>query len=170
MTLTHNVSHDWADAHAGEVKNNGLSDFGKDVVREMNRLGMLIDISHVSVKGDERRSRCFESADHRFAFFCSRYSGSYQEMCLTRFSTRWQNGGVIMVNFYPGFLDARTNNEENARTATLKPQMDALAKRFENDPKGLVRPSESCWQKIPIYIADYNAIVDHIDHIKKVAA
>ena len=50
MTLTHNVSHDWADAHNGEVKNNGLSEFGKEVVREMNRLGMLIDISHVSVK------------------------------------------------------------------------------------------------------------------------
>src|SRR6188768_3263808 len=50
MTLTHNVSHDWADAHNGEVKNNGLSEFGKEVVREMNRLGMLVDISHVSVK------------------------------------------------------------------------------------------------------------------------
>ena len=50
MTLTHNVSHDWADAHRGEVKNNGLSEFGKEVVREMNRLGMLVDISHVSAK------------------------------------------------------------------------------------------------------------------------
>jgi membrane dipeptidase len=50
MTLTHNVSHDWADAHRGEVKHNGLSDFGKEVVREMNRLGMLVDISHVSTK------------------------------------------------------------------------------------------------------------------------
>ena len=49
MTLTHNVTHDWADAHNGEKKNGGLSDFGKEVVREMNRLGMLVDISHVSV-------------------------------------------------------------------------------------------------------------------------
>src|SRR5687767_8245442 len=50
MTLTHNVSLDWADAHRGEVKSNGLAPFGKEVVREMNRLGMLVDISHVSDK------------------------------------------------------------------------------------------------------------------------
>nr|MBA4183014.1 membrane dipeptidase [Acidobacteriota bacterium] len=50
MTLTHNVTHEWADAHRDEPKNNGLTDFGKEVVREMNRLGMLVDISHVSVK------------------------------------------------------------------------------------------------------------------------
>ncbi|MDQ3179953.1 MAG: dipeptidase, partial [Acidobacteriota bacterium] len=50
MTLTHNNTNNWADAHRDEPRNNGLSLFGKEVVREMNRLGMLVDISHVSVK------------------------------------------------------------------------------------------------------------------------
>jgi len=49
MTLTHNVTHDWADAHVTEPRHQGLSDFGREVVREMNRLGMLIDISHVQL-------------------------------------------------------------------------------------------------------------------------
>ncbi|MFL6468526.1 MAG: dipeptidase, partial [Pyrinomonadaceae bacterium] len=80
-----------------------------------------------------------------------------------------KNGGVIMVNFYPGFLDARTNNEENARTARLKPQVDALRKRFENDPKGYAEAERKLLAENPIYIADYKRIVDHIDHIKKVA-
>ena len=169
MTLTHNVSHDWADAHAGEVKNNGLSDFGKEVVREMNRLGMLIDIAHVSVKVmndvlDVTKAPII--ASHSSARAIQDHTRNVPDEVLKRVA---QNGGVIMVNFYPGFLDARTNNEENARTAKLKPQMDALAKRFENDPKGLGEAQRKLLAENPIYIADYKRIVDHIDHIKKVA-
>ena len=169
MTLTHNVSHDWADAHAGEVKNNGLSDFGKEVVREMNRLGMLIDISHVSVKVMNDAldvSKAPIIASHSSARGIQDHTRNVPDEVLKRVA---QNGGVIMVNFYPGFLDARTNNEENARTAKLKPQMDALAKRFENDPKGLGEAQRKLLAENPIYIADYKRIVDHIDHIKKVA-
>ena len=169
MTLTHNVSHDWADAHAGEVKNNGLSDFGKEVVREMNRLGMLIDISHVSVKVMNDAldvSKAPIIASHSSARGIQDHTRNVPDEVLKRVA---QNGGVMMVNFYPGFLDARTNNEENARTAKLKPQMDALAKRFENDPKGLGEAQRKLLAENPIYIADYKRIVDHIDHIKKVA-
>jgi len=169
MTLTHNVSHDWADAHAGEVKNNGLSDFGKEVVREMNRLGMLIDISHVSVKVMNDAldvSKAPIIASHSSARGIQDHTRNVPDEVLKRVA---QNGGVIMVNFYPGFLDARTDNEENARTAKLKPQMDALAKRFENDPKGLGEAQRKLLAENPIYIADYKRIVDHIDHIKKVA-
>ena len=169
MTLTHNVSHDWADAHAGEVKNNGLSDFGKEVVREMNRLGMLIDISHVSVKVMNDAldvSKAPIIASHSSARGIQDHTRNVPDEVLKRVA---QNGGVIMVNFYPGFLDARTNNEENARTAKLKPQMDALGKRFENDPKGLGEAQRKLLAENPIYIADYKRIVDHIDHIKKVA-
>jgi len=169
MTLTHNVSHDWADAHAGEVKNNGLSDFGKEVVREMNRLGMLIDISHVSVKVMNDAldvSKAPIIASHSSARGIQDHTRNVPDEVLKRVA---QNGGVIMVNFYPGFLDARTNNEENARTARLKPQMDALGKRFVNDPKGLGEAQRKLLAENPIYIADYKRIVDHIDHIKKVA-
>ena len=80
-----------------------------------------------------------------------------------------QNGGVIMVVFYPSFLDERTNREENERAARLKPQVDALRERFKDDQAGFVKAENELMAANPIYIADYKRIVDHIDHIKKVA-
>jgi membrane dipeptidase len=169
MTLTHNVSHDWADAHRGEVKNNGLSDFGKEVVREMNRLGMLIDISHVSVKvmNDVLDvSKAPIIASHSSARGISDHTRNVPDEVLKRVA---QNGGVIMINFYPSFLDERTNREENERSARLKPQLDALRERFKNDPHGYQDAERKLFADNPIYVTPYTRIVDHIDHIKKVA-
>ena len=169
MTLTHNVSHNWADAHRGEVKNNGLSDFGKEVVREMNRLGMLIDISHVSVKVMHDAldvSKAPIIASHSSARGVQDHTRNVPDDVLKRVA---QNGGVIMINFYPGFLDSRTNNEENARSAKLKPQLDALRERFKNDPKSYNDAERKLLAENPIYIADHKRIVDHIDHMKRVA-
>ncbi len=126
MTLTHNNTNNWADAHRDEPRNNGLSDFGKDVVREMNRLGMLVDISHVSVKTmsdvlDVTTAPII--ASHSGARGVNDHTRNVPDDILKRVA---KNGGVIMVNFYPSFLDARTNKEENDRAARLKPQLDAL--------------------------------------------
>lgn len=170
MTLTHNVSHDWADAHRGEVKNNGLSDFGKEVVREMNRLGMLVDISHVSVKVmndvlDVTKAPII--ASHSGARGVNDHTRNVPDDVLKRVA---QNGGVIMINFYPSFLDKRTNDEENARTQKLRPQIEALRKQYANDPAGYNEAERKLLDANPIYIADYKRIVDHIDHIKKVAS
>src|SRR5688572_8328102 len=169
MTLTHNVSHDWADAHRGEAKNNGLSEFGKEVVREMNRLGMLIDISHVSVKVmndvlDVTKAPII--ASHSSARGVHDHTRNVPDDVLKRVAG---NGGVIMINFYPSFLDERTNREENERSARLRPQIDALRKQFENDPQGFNEAERKLLAANPIYIADYKRIVDHIDHMKKVA-
>jgi membrane dipeptidase len=169
MTLTHNVSHDWADAHRGEVKNNGLSEFGKEVVREMNRLGMLIDISHVSVKVMNDAldvSTAPIIASHSGARGVNDHTRNVPDDVLKRVAT---NGGVIMINFYPSFLDARTNKEENERGTRLRPQLDAIRKQYENDPHGYNEAERKLIAQNPIYIADYKRIVDHIDHIKKVA-
>ena len=169
MTFTHNVSHDWADAHRGEVKNNGLSDFGKEVVREMNRLGMLVDISHVSVKVmndvlDVTKAPII--ASHSGARGVNDHTRNVPDDVLKRVA---QNGGVIMINFYPSFLDKRTNDEENARGQKLRPQLEELRKKFENDPQGYNEAERKLLADNPIYVADYKRIVDHIDHIKKVA-
>jgi len=169
MTLTHNVSHDWADAHRGEVKNNGLSDFGKEVVREMNRLGMLVDISHVSVKVmndvlDITKAPII--ASHSSARAVNDHTRNVPDDVLKRVA---QNGGVIMINFYPSFLDKRTSEEENARGQKLKPQLDELRKKFEKDPQGFNDAERKLMAENPIYVADYKRIVDHIDHMKKVA-
>ena len=169
MTLTHNVSHDWADAHRGEVKNNGLSDFGKEVVREMNRLGMLVDIAHVSVKvmNDVLDvSTAPIIASHSGARAMNDHTRNVPDDVLKRVA---KNGGVIMVNFYPSFLDARTNKEENERATKLKPQIDALREQFKNDPQGYNVAERKLMDANPIYIAPYTRIVDHVDHIKEVA-
>jgi membrane dipeptidase len=169
MTLTHNVSHDWADAHRGEVKHNGLSDFGKDVVREMNRLGMLIDISHVSVKVMNDAldvSTAPIIASHSCARGVNDHTRNVPDDVLKRLP---KNGGVIMINFYPSFLDARTNKEENERSAKLKPQLDALKEQFKDNQQAYNEAERKLFAENPIYMVDYKRIVDHIDHIKNVA-
>jgi membrane dipeptidase len=168
MTLTHNVSHDWADAHHDTPKNNGLSDFGKDVVREMNRLGMFIDISHVSEKvmNDVLDvSTAPIIASHSGARGVNDHTRNVSDAVLKRVV---KNGGVIMVNFYPSFLDARTNMEENDRATRLKPQIDALREKYKNDNKAFNIAERELFNANPIYIASYTRIVDHIDHIKQV--
>ncbi len=169
MTLTHNVSHDWADAHRDEPKNNGLSDFGKEVVREMNRLGMLVDISHVSVKTMSDvldTSTAPIIASHSGARGVNDHTRNVPDEILKRVA---QNGGVIMINFYPSFLDARTNKEENERAAKLKSQADALKEQYKDNPAAYNEAERNLLAANPIYIASYTRIVDHIDHIKKVA-
>ena len=169
MTLTHNVSHDWADAHRGEVKNNGLSAFGKEVVREMNRLGIFIDISHVSAKVMQDVldvSKAPVIASHSGARGVNDHTRNVPDDVLKRLP---QNGGVIMVVFYPPFLDERTNREQNERTARLRGQIDELRKQFANDTKGFNEAQRKLLAANPIYVPDYTRIVDHIDYIKRVA-
>lgn len=169
MTLTHNVSHDWADAHRGEVKNNGLSEFGKEVVREMNRLGMLVDISHVSVKVMNDAldvSKAPIIASHSSARGVYDHTRNIPDDVLKRVA---QNGGVMMINFYPSFLDERTVQEGTARAEKLKPQIDALKEQFKNDIQAYREAERKLFAENPVYVTDYKRIVDHIDHMKKVA-
>ncbi len=169
MTLTHNVSHDWADAHNDTPKNNGLSDFGKEVVREMNRLGMLVDISHVSAKTMSDVldvSTAPIIASHSSARGVSNHTRNVADDILKRVAA---NGGVIMVNFYPSFLDERTNREENERSKRLKPQMDALREKYKDDAQAFNEAERQLFAASPIYTPSYTRIVDHIDHIKNVA-
>jgi len=169
MTLTHNVTLDWADAHNGEVKNNGLSDFGKEVVREMNRLGMLVDISHVSKKVMDDVldvSTAPVIASHSDARALNDHTRNIPDDVLRRIA---KNGGVVMINFYPSFLDARTNKEENERSARLKSQLDGLRAQFKDNAAGFNDAERSLLAANPIYITPYTRIVDHIDHIKQVA-
>ncbi len=169
MTLTHNVTHDWADAHRDEPKYNGLSDFGREVVREMNRLGMFIDISHVSVKVMHDVldvSTAPIIASHSSARALNDHTRNVPDDVLKRVA---KNGGVIMINFLPAFLDARTNKEETERAARLKPQIDALKEQYKDDSKWFNIAERKLLEANPIYVTPYTRIVDHIDHIKKTA-
>ncbi|MBK7708234.1 MAG: dipeptidase [Acidobacteria bacterium] len=168
MTLTHNVSHDWADAHRGEVKNNGLAPFGKEVVKEMNRLGMLVDISHVSEKVMNDVLDVTSApiiASHSSARGVANHTRNISDDVLKRVA---KNGGVMMINFYPAFLDDDYNKAENDRTAKLKTQIDALREQFKDDRAGFNAAERKLLAENPIPVPSYTRIVDHIDHMKKV--
>ena len=169
MTLTHNNTNNWADAHRDEPRNNGLSPFGKEVVKEMNRLGMLVDISHVSVKTMSDVldvSTAPIIASHSSARGVNDHTRNVPDDILKRVA---KNGGVIMINFYPAFLDAKYNADENARSARLKPQIDALREQYKNNDEAFNEAQRKLLAENPIDVPSYTRIVDHIDHIKNVA-
>lgn len=170
MTLTHNNTNDWADSSRDEARHNGLTEFGKEVVREMNRLGMLVDVSHVS---DKTMSDVLDIskapiiASHSSARALNDHPRNISDDLLRRIST---NGGVVMVNFYSGFLDRQYLEAAKARTDRLKPQLDALAEQFKNDPKRLAEETKKIEDANPLPPSPpLSVLIDHIDHIRKVA-
>ena len=169
MTLTHNNTNEWADACCDAARHNGLSDFGKDVVREMNRLGMFADISHVSDKTMSDVldvSKAPVMASHSSARVFSNHKRNIPDELLKRIG---QNGGVVMVNFYTVFLDERVRAASVERDARLKSQRDALAAQFKNDSKRLADELKKLEDANPLPTTTINMLVDHIDHIAKVA-
>jgi membrane dipeptidase len=169
MTLTHNNTNEWADACCDEARHNGLTDFGKDVVREMNRLGMFIDISHVSDKTMSDAldvSKAPVIASHSSARAISNHKRNIPDDLLKRIG---QNGGVVMVNFYSVFLDERVRQASIERDAKLKAQQDALGAQYKNDPKRLAEELQKLEDANPLPETTVSVLVDHIDHIAKVA-
>ena len=169
MTLTHNNTNNWADSCCDTAKHNGLSDFGKEVVREMNRLGMLIDVSHVS---DKTMHDVFDVsaapviASHSSARALADRTRNIPDDLLKRFT---KNGGVVMVNFYPGFIDQKVVLASREREARLKPQTDALKATYKDDPKRLEEETNKLMAANPLPKTPLSVLIDHFDHIVKVA-
>ena len=123
MTLTHNGTLDWADSCCDEARHGGLSEFGKEVVREMNRMGMLVDLSHTS---PETMNDVLDVAEapviwsHASARGVHDHARNVPDQVLRRLP---ENGGVVMVTFVPGFL---TSNDE-ATIADVADHIDHIA-------------------------------------------
>ncbi|MBX3133552.1 MAG: dipeptidase [Gemmatimonadaceae bacterium] len=116
MTLTHNVHLDWADAHVPNPRHGGLTAFGREVVREMNRLGMLVDLSHTSAATMAAALDVSEAPviwSHANAFAIANHTRNVPDDILRRLP---QNGGVVMVTFVPGFV-SRTPGATLAQVA-----------------------------------------------------
>jgi membrane dipeptidase len=142
MTLTHSANVPWADASPGPVVLGGLSKFGEEVVREMNRLGMLVDLSHVHPETMEDALRVTEAPvifSHSSAKAICNVHRNVPDNVLQLVA---KNGGVVMVTFVPGFISQEVANYD-ARPA---------AERTGAAPK-----------------ATLQQVADHIDHIRKVA-
>ena len=116
MTLTHNTTLDWADAATDTPRHDGLSPFGERVVKEMNRLGMLVDISHVSPATMADALRVSEApliASHSSAFAICPSPRNVPDEILKLVK---QNGGVVMVNFYSGFIVPESGKQMRANS------------------------------------------------------
>jgi len=170
MTLTWNNTNNWADAGRGEKKHHGLSDFGKEVVREMNRLGMLVDVSHVS---DETMSDALDVskapiiASHSSARALSNVPRNIPDDLLKRIA---KNGGVVQVNFYSVFVDEKTvTPQSNEREKRLKAQQAAIDEKYKDDPERRAEESDKLEAANPLPPLPISKLIDHIDHIVKVA-
>jgi membrane dipeptidase len=165
MTLTHSKNTDWADSGTDAPVHAGLSDFGKAVVRELNRLGMLVDLSHVSAKTAHDAldvSAAPVIFSHSSAYAVTPHPRNVPDDVLARLP---KNAGIIMVTFVPAFVSDEARllfAEEKA----VKARFDALN---PGDPEAAKRALEE-WKKAHSDPkATLRQVADHIDHIRKVA-
>jgi membrane dipeptidase len=164
MTLTHSDTLDWADSATDEPKSHGLSPFGEQVVREMNRLGMLVDISHVSAETMRHALRVTRApliASHSSAFALAEHPRNVPDDVLRLVQ---KNGGVVMINFYSGFVVP-----EGARLARdMYQQVRDLQKKYPDRRE--LRAALAAWRKEhPLPTGSVHHVVDHIEHVIKVA-
>jgi membrane dipeptidase len=164
MTLTHNVTLDWADAALDEPKHGGLTDFGREVVREMNRLGMLVDLSHVS-PGVMSDALTTTEAPVIFSHSSARalvdYPRNVPDSILARLPA---NGGVVMVTFVPGFVSNKVRAAEKEQEDALKPLLEGVT---DTAQRTKIRSDYTTAHPLPkATIAD---VADHIEHVRQVA-
>jgi len=164
MTLTHSDTLDWADSATDDEKHGGLTPFGEDVVREMNRLGMLVDLSHVSpetMKDALRVSQAPVIFSHSSARAIADHPRNVPDEVLPLVA---ENGGVVMVNFYSGFI-VPENAERSVRWFALYKELN---EKYED--QSIIRSELSKWEKRhPLKQGSIHDLIDHIDHLVKVA-
>ncbi len=159
MTLTHNVTLDWADAAMDVPRHNGLTPFGKEVVREMNRLGMIVDISHVTPKVMHDVLDVAEAPvmfSHSSAKALTEHPRNVPDDVLRRLG---KNGGVVMVTFIPAFV--------SQSVATWELRLDELT--MGKPPAEAARLRVEYASATPKPVATLKDVADHIDYVRKTA-
>lgn len=166
MTLTHSETLDWADSCTGEPIHGGLAPFGEEVVREMNRLGMLVDLSHVSadcMRDALRVTRAPVIFSHSSARAIADHPRNVPDDVLKLTA---ENGGVVMVNFFNDFV-----HPENARRSATRYAFQAsLKKRFPDDAERVDAELKKWELANPrTDVCSVHHVLDHIEHIIGVA-
>lgn len=163
MTLTHSDTTAWADSATDEPQHDGLTPFGEDVVREMNRLGMLVDLSHVSpdtMKDALRVSQAPVIFSHSSAGAIAKHPRNVPDDVLKLVA---DNGGVVMVNFYSGYVVP-----EAAECSVQRMEHEEKLKQSLDDIQ--MRTAMKAWDlKHPLKRGTIHDLIDHIDHIVQVA-
>jgi membrane dipeptidase len=165
MTLTHNQTTEWADSGTDQPKYDGLSPFGVEVVREMNRLGMLVDLSHTSpatMRDAIAASKAPVIFSHSDVYALNPHPRSVPDDILRLLPA---NGGVIMITFVPTFLDAEHwswSRERSAEEARLKSLYSFSKERQEAG----IKAWEAAHPRPQVAVAD---VAEHIEHAAKIA-
>jgi membrane dipeptidase len=177
MSLTWSNTNNWADS-SGDIDDpnvqhhNGLTPFGKQVVAEMNRLGIMVDVSHVSDKtfwDVIAATRAPIIASHSSARVLTNAPRNLTDEMLLAMK---KNSGVVMINFFPAFIDEQWRQAWNAQRPERKKAQDAMEADYKS--KGLPVPylaSHTIDREFAAKIgrAPFNSLIDHFDHIIKVA-
>ncbi|MCZ6837572.1 MAG: dipeptidase [Planctomycetota bacterium] len=165
MTLTHSTGLDWADSGTDDHRHDGLTKFGEEVVKEMNRMGMLVDVSHVSpqtMHDTLNVTRAPVIYSHSSAKAVCGHNRNAPDDVLVRLK---ENGGVIMITFVPSFLN------EDVRLHGIKASEVRLQLSEEHsDDVDAMREALAKWrEENPAPQATLSDVADHIDHVRKVA-
>ncbi len=165
MTLTHNQTNEWADSATDDPKFGGLSPFGLKVVAEMNRLGMLVDLSHVApttMRAAIAASRAPVIYSHSSAGGMNGHPRNVPDDVLALLPA---NGGVVMVNWVPGFLSPGVWRWDGLRSAE-----EARLKSIHRASKAAVAEGVKAWEAAnPRPVVTVTEVADHIEHVAKVA-
>jgi membrane dipeptidase len=165
MTLTHSANTDWADACSDEPTHGGLAPFGEEVVREMNRLGMLVDLSHVSPETMHDALDVAEAPvifSHSSARAAMDHVRNVPDDVLQRLS---DNGGIVMVTFVPHFV----SDDVLAHYADEKAQEARLKVRYPGRDTKVAEELEGWLEANPYPPATTAQVADHIEHVIRTA-
>lgn len=169
MTLTHTNTNNWADSSGDAPRHDGLNELGRQVVLEMNRLGMMIDISHVA---DTTFFDVIETtkapviASHSSARALNPHPRNLTDDMLRAIA---QNGGVVMVNFYPNFIDPAVLEAERNRDPQVKAMIAEVETKYAKDWAKQQEELAKINAQYPIPQATLATLMKHFDHIIKVA-
>jgi membrane dipeptidase len=171
MTLSHFYNDEWADSSTDKPAHNGLTDFGKDIVREMNRQGMLVDISHVSDKTfydalDVSRAPLIASHSS-----CRALCNHPRDMSDEMIKALAAKGGVIQINYEKSFIDQAYKDAYDKETGGVVQHLSELTRKCNNDEACIAREMAQLQQRLTaegkLPHVSWERIVDHIDHAVK---
>jgi membrane dipeptidase len=172
MTLTHMENNEWADSSTDKPAHNGLTDFGKDVVREMNRLGMMVDISHVSDKTFYDALEVSKAPVIASHSSCRALCDAPRNMTDDMIRDLAKHGGVIQINYHVGFLSQQFRDFEAAHPEIDKEISEEVKKRCGTDEtcSGVAGDQvvRDFMKEGKLPKVDWTLIIDHIDHAVKV--